>query len=316
MNSSRAAIIGGAGFIGSDLCRKLLEKGFEVLVYDNFTTGTEANLPSDHNSLLVKKGDINDNGKLLDSLSDFRPAVVYHLAALHYIPYCDAHTRETLRVNVEGTESVLQACQKIEPDKIISASSAAVYKICDKANAETDTLGPYDIYGCSKYFGEKLAARFYAETSIPTTVARIFNTYGPYETNPHVIPRIIEQIQDGNSTITLGDVTPQRDFTFVEDTAAGLMALGEDSGSGFDIFNVAAGIEYSVEEIVSQVAKVLNKNLTINSDPNLKRKIERMHLLGDISKIKKEVGWEPRFSITEGLEKTLNFYLTRIIREL
>lgn len=307
--NSKVAIMGGAGFIGSELCRKLLPNGHEILVYDNFFTGKQDNLPEGYTNLTVTKGDINDRQNLLKSLSDFKPALVFHLAALHYIPYCDSHPEETLRVNVEGTESVLQVCSKINPDKVIFASSAAVYGIYDKANTETDIPGPYDIYGYSKYFGERLTFKFHNDTSIPAIVARIFNTYGPYETNPHVIPGIVDQVKNGNSTITLGDIMPERDFIYVEDMAEALIALAENTANGFDTFNVATGEEHSVETVLREVEKILNRQLTVISSLHLKRDIDRMHLLANVSKIKKETGWKARFSITEGLKKTLDFYL-------
>ena len=310
MKYFRVAITGGAGFIGSEICRKLLASGTEILVYDNLFTGKESNLPSQANGLLLENGDINDTRHLENVLVDFRPNVVYHLAAIHYIPYCDTHPQETIKVNVEGTESVLQMCQKLPSlEKILLASSASVYKINDGANIEIDQPDPYDIYGYSKYFCERLGAKFYYQTSIPTLIARLFNTYGPYETNPHVIPRIIDQVRTGSNTITLGDVSPKRDFIFVEDVAEALIALVEGYDHSFDTFNIGTGREHSVEKVIDTIAKILKREIKINSADDLKRKVDRMHLLADVTKIKATIGWSARFSIEEGLQKTLDFYL-------
>ncbi|MBI5787401.1 MAG: GDP-mannose 4,6-dehydratase [Candidatus Schekmanbacteria bacterium] len=306
----KVVITGGAGFIGSQVCRKLLPQDVEILIYDNFFTGRESNLPDNADGRLsVKKGDLNDPQMLRAALQEFSPDVVFHLAALHYIPYCDENSRETLRVNVEGTESVLEACAQVKPRKVLIASSAAVYRINDAANLETDVPAPYDIYGYAKYFSERLAYKFQQSTGITTIAARIFNTYGPYETTPHVIPRVIDQLKDGNATLTLGDISPKRDFVYVEDMAEALIALMEKSQRPFDTFNIGTGVEYSVAELIEICSKALQRKIIVKSADNLFRKIDRPHLLADVSKIKKGIGWQARFSFLEGMEKTLKFYL-------
>src|SRR6266540_5040389 len=190
--SETSLVTGGAGFIGSELVRQLLDEGQKVIVYDNLSFGRRSNLPPSKNLRLVK-GDLVDTGKLHAVLKQWKPHTVFHLAALHFIPYCNSHPQETVRVNVEGTESVLQACRNTSVECLIYASTAAVFGIRSGHHRESEEAAPVDIYGLTKFFGECLVRKFHAETAIRCRIGRLFNGYGRRETSPHVIPEIVEQ---------------------------------------------------------------------------------------------------------------------------
>lgn len=302
-------VFGGAGFIGSQLVKKLaLDEQNDIMVYDNFFTGRKENLSGIKKKIQVIKGDIIDDIKVSKVIIEFNPDVVYHLAAIHYIPYCNEHPAETIRVNVEGTEVILQACRKISLKKLIYASSAAIYPIYDFANLEDDIPNPCDIYGYTKYFGERLAQQFYNDTGATTVNARFFNAYGPNETNPHVIPRILDELKAKKNIIVLGNILPKRDFIYVGDLADALVELKKDNIKGFEVFNIGSGKEYSVEETVNYLSKIIGKKLKIKTLKNLKRKVERMHLLSDITRIQKKTKWSPKFSFYDGLKETAIFY--------
>ena len=157
----KTLVTGGAGFVGSCLVRRLLERGHQVVVLDDMSRGSRANLPSDEN-LLIIEGDIRDEGSLREAMAD-RPNHVFHLAALHYIPYCNAHPNKTISVNVHGTQCVLSAVREAGTvEKLIFASTAAVYAPASTPHVESEVPTPIDIYGVSKLFGEALG-RAYAE---------------------------------------------------------------------------------------------------------------------------------------------------------
>jgi UDP-glucose 4-epimerase len=144
----------------------------------------------------------------------------------------------------------------------------------------------------SKLVGERLCREFHLETGIATVVCRFFNAFGPNETNPHLIPEIQKQVLAGLRTIKLGNLDPKRDFIHTFDMASAMRALIERFGRGE---------EYSVREIVAAFAKELGEEIEIEVDPARVRKVERMHLLADVSKLKAFTGWAPKVSLAEGI---------------
>ncbi len=135
-------------------------------------------------------------------------------------------------------------------------------------------------------------------------ICRFFNAFGPNETNPHLIPAIQEQINNGLRIIKLGNLEPKRDFIHTTDMANAVDMLMQKFNHGIEVFNLGCGIEYSVADIVEAFSRQINEEIRIEIDPLRVRKTERMHLLADISKLKKFTGWEPKISIDEGI-KTL-----------
>ncbi|RLB29479.1 MAG: hypothetical protein DRH11_15955 [Deltaproteobacteria bacterium] len=296
-------VTGGAGFIGSELVRQLLDNGESVVVYDNFSFGRVDNLP-DSQRLSVVRGDIRDQDQLFRTFEEYSPEVVYHLAAIHFIPYCIAHPQEAIQVNVEGTLNVFEACKSINVKAVIYASTAAVYPVKDRPHTEEDPPQPIEIYGATKLFGEELLRIFHEETGVKCAAARLFNGYGRRETNPHVIPDILEQIPKGNK-IHLGNVEPKRDFIHTSDISRAFRKMAESGEYGYEIFNVGTGIERSVREVVETISKLLERPLEIVIDEERKRKVERMHLVPDISKIKSIIGWSPQVSFEDGFRDML-----------
>jgi UDP-glucose 4-epimerase len=187
--------------------------------------------------------------------------------------------------------------------KVFFASTAAVYPIYDEAVTEQHPTGPLDIYGLSKLTGERLCHEFHLSTGVPTVVCRFFNAFGPNETNPHLIPEIQNQVNAGLRKIQLGNLTPKRDFIHTSDMANAVHTLLQKIEAGIDTFNLGRGIEYSVTEIVDAFSRQLGETIQIEVDPARVRKVERMHLLADVSKLK-SIGWEPLIGIDEGI-KTL-----------
>lgn len=306
MKKNKTALVtGGAGFIGSELVSQLLEKQYSVIVYDNFSFGKHDNLPQ-NNSVNIVAGDLRDADLINATFSKYKPTYIFHMAALHFIPYCIANPQETIQVNVEGTLNVLEACKKIDIDSLVYASTAAVYPISDKAHKENDQTGPIEIYGATKLFGETLISLFHKETHSKCAIARLFNGFGRRETNPHVIPDILKQLPDGN-TIHLGNVDPKRDFINTIDISRALIHMAESTDFNFDVFNVGTGKQTSVEDVVKVISKILNRPLTIVTEDERKRKVERINLVPEISKIKNSLGWEPKISLEEGFRDMLTY---------
>lgn len=297
-------VTGGAGFVGSNLTIALLEKNFRVVVLDNFFNGKREFLP-DHTNLTIVEGDIRNSQLVRNTIMTNSVDSIYHLAALHFIPYCNAHPQETIQVNVEGTESILQASIETSVQKIVYASTAAIYGIYDDFNLENHQPDPMDIYGNTKLFGEYLLRTTCSQFGIQGAIARLFNIYGPNETNSHIIPEILDQLKAGNYTINLGNLQPRRDYIYVADVVSALMQLEEKSTKKIEAYNVGTGEEYSVENLVDIVSEIVNRKIQVEIEPARVRKQERMHLLAGIGSIRSRTGWNPEYKIMSGLRKLI-----------
>lgn len=296
----KTLITGGAGFIGSAIVPSLRNAGHDIFVLDNLSFGNRLfiDIEDDHFFLT----DIRDGTEVIKVIEGLKPEIVIHLAAIHFIPYCNQHPFEAVNTNIRGTINLLSACRRIKNlRKLFFASTAAVYPIEDAAINETTEADPSDIYGISKLTGEHLFREFHLEYGIDTIVCRFFNAFGPNETNPHLIPEIEKQLREGSRTIKLGNLTPKRDFIHTHDMANAVRILLSLQHTGYEIFNLGRGIEYSVVEIVQAFERQLKEKITIDIDPARVRKVERQHLLSDVSKLR-SVGWEPHWSIDEGIK--------------
>jgi UDP-glucose 4-epimerase len=299
----RILITGATGFIGSTLFNHLKNKGHELFVIDNLSFGNKNYITI--NDDMFFEEDIRNKASIAKIIQNVQPQWVIHLAAIHFIPYCNQHPFESSEININGTKNILDACKEAKNvEKVFFASTAAVYPILNDAYVEEGATGPLDIYGLSKLTGEYLCNEFHLATGIPTVMCRFFNAFGPNETNPHLIPAIQDQLNSGIRTIKLGNLEPKRDFIHTTDMSAAVDMLMNKFDKGIDVFNLGRGIEYSVVEIVDAFSRQLNEEIIIEVDPSRVRKTERMHLLADISKLKNFTGWEPKVSIDEGI-KTL-----------
>lgn len=291
-------ITGGAGFIGSAIIRHFENSGAEIFVLDNLSFGNRNFIPTDDAHFF--HADILDKVSVNSIFEKVKPHKVLHLAAIHFIPYCNQHPFESSDINIRGTIHVLEAAAKQKIKQLLFASTAAVYPICDEAVKETHPTQPMDIYGLSKLAGEHLCHEFFLETGINTIICRFFNAFGPNETNPHLIPEIQKQVNEGLRKIKLGNLAPKRDFIHTYDMAAAIETLLIKANKGYDIFNLGRGIEYSVTEIVEAFERQIGEKIEIEVDQARVRKVERMHLLADVSKLK-SLGWEPKIGIDEGI---------------
>jgi UDP-glucose 4-epimerase len=303
-------VTGGAGFIGSAIIRELQQHGSEIYVIDNLSFGNREFVDVDEKKFF--QADILDREKVSAIISEIAPHKIVHLAAIHFIPYCNQHPFESSNINIQGTINVLDAASRVKGlESVLFASTAAVYPISDTAVKESDPVNPLDIYGLSKLAGERLCREFHLATGVPTIICRFFNAFGPNETNPHLIPEIQQQVNSGIRTIKLGNLTPKRDFIHTYDMAHAIRLLLDKFDKGIDVFNLGRGIEYSVTEIVEAFARQLGEEIKIEVEQARVRKVERMHLLADISKISAFTGWEPRISIDEGINTLINRHHSR-----
>jgi UDP-glucose 4-epimerase len=304
-DSARTVLVtGAAGFIGSALCAQLCSCCHRVIAYDNFSRGRRDLLPSGAD---VVEGDIRDANRLHEAVARWKPEWLIHLAAMHFIPECVAHPERTLEVNVEGTRRVFENCRNSSIRHVIFASSGAVYAPSDlPCGEDTTPLGPLEVYGESKAAGESLARNFHEQTGIATTILRLFNAIGPNETNAHVVPHILASLQTSD-TLPLGNTLPRRDYVDTRDIAAAILAVATRL-DGFRVFNVGTGVGRSVNELVTSLAGILGRPVTILQDPGRMRAVERMVLVADIERICRETGWRPRIAFDDTLRAHMAEY--------
>ncbi len=312
---SSVLLIGGAGFIGSHLADLCLERGHSVCVYDDFSTGRREFLPASVN-LQVLEGDILDTELLSDAVATAKPETVYHLAAIHHIPTCERIPERALRVNVEGTQSVLTACSRNHaPERIIFASTGALYDpaLIGPLDETSRTLA-LDVYSVSKMAGEQLVRHHVSKGIGRAVIARLFNAVGRRETNPHLVPDLVAQLARGTRTIRVGNLHPRRDYIHVADAAAGLYALSCAPGNHrIDVFNVGTGCEHSVQGLLDAFSLAIGEPLEVVSDPELRRSVDRASQLADCSRLQRVCGWRAARTLEDALSEVWREHLERSV---
>jgi UDP-glucose 4-epimerase len=298
-------VTGGAGFVGRELVRNLSTKA-EVLVADLLRYGTPDWLTHEAGRFGFERVDLRDAAATRALVDDFRPDVIVHLAAIHYIPECDNDPANAVSTNVAGTVNVLASCPP--GVRFVFASSAAVYQPDEADHREFEsTLGPADIYGITKLQGEQYVRAFAADRGVTSVIVRLFNVIGPGETNPHLLPAIVAQLREGRKTISLGNTWPKRDYIDVLDAAAGFAAaaLGTNPEDvACETVNLGSGQQYSVDEILARMRSVLGLEFEVRQDPARMRAVDRPFLGADISHIGEVFEWRPAHDLDETLTRT------------
>lgn len=295
-------VTGGAGFIGSHLVDALVARGRRVAVLDDLSRGSRAWLPPE---VEIHEADIRDADAVRAVLDDVRPTGVAHLAALHYIPAVDDAPELAHAVNVEGTQNVLRACREHPPASLIFASTAAVYPNLEEPLSESVEPAPIDLYGRTKLEGERMVREFADEAGAHCAIARIFNVVGPRETNPHIVPEIVDQIRAGVEELELGNIDPRRDLTDVRDTAAALALLLLETPAGVSVFNVGSGRAISVRDLVDECARAAGREIRVRQVAERMRPVERQMLVADRSRITEQFGWAPERDVRSTLAELL-----------
>jgi UDP-glucose 4-epimerase len=240
---------------------------------------------------------------------------VFHLAALHFIPYCEQHEQETLDVNVGGTRALLDALRGRQDVDVVLASSAAVYGFSDETLTERAPVRPTNVYGRSKVLAEQLLAEHcQTHQSVHGTALRLFNVYGPGETNPHVVPELVSATAAVQARVELGNLWPRRDYVHVEDVVGAMIAVAARArsaraertcaGGGFSAVNVATGIGTTVRDLVDQVSAVRRRPVETVVTPQRLR-TDDGHLVGSSSALRRATGWAPSRALQDGLEELL-----------
>lgn len=289
--SLRVLVIGGAGYVGTALSYLYQRQGIDFAILDIFDGSLTSIAQCESRGWSYIQCDILNQAKLDRAIADYNPTHVVHLAALHFIPFCNTHPTETVRVNVTGLSNVIQAINVNNPSiNLLFASSAAVYDSKPSPLNEDDQLCPTDVYGLTKYAGEKLIA----ERALHYKIARLFNVCGRHDSHEHLLPKVYRHATTvKGEPLQLGSRDTKRDYIHVDDVASALFAI-QVSSSQKQIFNVGNGRAYSVEEAVSLVLQhAASTQEVIYQQQQYLRKDDKAFLCSDSSLIRNETGWAP-----------------------
>lgn len=303
---TRVLVTGAAGFIGSALIRQLRQMGCYVTALDSLAWGRRQNLPLDWPEEDLVVCDIIETESLKRVVSERQIQEIYHLAALHYIPDCNKWPCKAIRINVEGTQSMLNAAAHGGVGRVFYASTAGVYSASQQNHKEEDATIPDDIYGLTKLFGEHLVELLNCQTGKPAVIGRLSNVIGPRETNPHLIPHIVNSIRSSD-VVPLGNLIPVRDFSYVDDVCRGILAAMQSSSSKTEVttYNIGSGQGASVQEVLNIIADLTGRTLSVARDQNKIRKSDRSRLVLSYEKLNRDTGWLPEVSLKEGLGQLL-----------
>ena len=304
---AKVLVTGGAGFIGSNLVRALLERGDEVRVLDNFSTGNRANLEG--LDVDVIEGELRSYERVHNAVRGTE--LVYHLGALGSVPRSVQDPLTSTAVNVEGTLNVLLAARDEGVRRVVYSSSSSVYG-AQRELPSTEILAPDPI---SPYGVAKLAAEHYCISfsrvyeSFESVVVRYFNVFGPRQSPRSqyaaVIPLFITAIAEGEPITIEGDGEQRRDFTYVSNVVDGTLRAADTPGVSGRVFNVAASAPATVNEVAETIGRILGKEITRREAPA--RAGDIRDSWADVTAAREALGFEPQVGLDDGLRRTVEF---------
>ena len=289
----------------------LVSKGYKVKALSQYNSFNNWGWLEDVNckdQIEVLTGDIRDPHYCKQIVKDVD--IVFHLAALIAIPYSYVAPDSYVDTNIKGTLNICQAAKENGNIRVIHTSTSEVYGTAQYVPIdENHPLQAQSPYSATKIAADAIAISFYHAFGLPVTIARPFNTYGPRQSARAVIPTIITQIANGAKEIKLGDLTPTRDFNYVEDTCRGFIALAEEDKTIGETINIGSNFEISVADTLNIIKEIMQSDVEFITDKQRIRpkKSEVFRLWCDNTKIEKLTGFKPQFDIREGLQKTINW---------
>ena len=305
----KALVTGGGGFIGSNLARALLERGDEVRVLDNFSTGNRANLAG--LDIEVIEGELRSYERVHNAVRGME--VVFHLGALGSVPRSVQDPLTSSAVNIEGTLNVLLAARDEGIRRVVFSSSSSVYGLRRELPVGEDLPpDPISPYGVAKLAAERYCVSFSrVYESFESVVVRYFNVFGPrqspFSQYAAVIPLFVTAIDAGEPITIYGDGEQRRDFTYVTNVVDGTIKAAEAAGASGRIFNVAASAPATVNDVAAAIGAVLGKPVQKTFEPP--RVGDIRDSWADISAAREVLGWEPTVGLEEGLRRTVEALL-------
>lgn len=305
----RFLVTGGAGFIGSNITKRLVEKGYFARVLDNFATGQRSNLDNIINDIELIEGDIRDFWTVVKATKGID--YILHQAALPSVPRSIDNPLTTTEVNINGTLNLLEAARFNNVQRVVYASSSSVYGDSPVMPKEESMKPmPKSPYAITKLAGEEYCINFYNLYGLETVAIRYFNVFGPHQ-NPFsqysaVIPKFINLLKQDKPPTIYGDGTTSRDFTYIDNVVnANLLACEKKDAAGH-VINIACNKAFTLNDLAEKLNKILGKNIVPIYGPDKKGDVK--HSLADITKAKEILKYKPEIDFDEGLKKTVEWF--------
>jgi UDP-glucose 4-epimerase len=308
---TKVLVTGGAGFIGSQLVKGLVEKDYEVIVIDNLLRGNKI-----EKSILSKVNFIKEDVRNYDAVVSASKEcdIIFHFAALLGVDIVADNPVETMETEVVGMKNVCDASMINKVEKIVYTSTSGVYghSAIEKSVTENIQVDPRTSYSIAKRYCEIYLAAQYEQKGLQSLSLRLFNVYGPHQDTRMVIPRFIEQALKNSPISVYGNGKQTRDFTYVDDVVYATIELAENV-KGCEIFNISNENEISINDLANLIKKVTNSSSGImNIDAPAKRydyEVERR--VGNSDKLYKFIHYRPNTTLSEGLQKVVEYVSNR-----
>lgn len=305
MSSKNCLITGGAGFVGSHLAEKMIDRGWKITIIDNLSTGKLENLKKIKKQVKFINADIRNFAKLRKE--NLKTDVIVHLAAQIYVSKSILSPKETFDINLGGTINILELAKKIGVKRVVFASSSAVYGNISKENIpEKEILKPISPYGLSKLMTEEMLALYSELYGITTTSLRFFNIYGSRQdgNSPYsgAIPSFLEKLKNEKKPVIYGNGKQTRDFIYVTDAINVIFKAVLLNDGKNHIYNVGTGNTISINNLLNLIMTLKDKRDKLFPIYKPKR-VGDIQLSGaNISRLKKELGFKPKYTLREGLK--------------
>ena len=308
----KVLVTGAGGFIGSHLVEKLVALGSDVRAFVRYNSRNDYGLievlPEDiQEKLTVVVGDLRDSDSVNSVVRNID--LVFHLGASISIPYSYVSPNNFVATNIIGTLNVLNAVKDYSIQKMVHTSSSEVYGTAQYVPIdEKHPLQAQSPYAASKIGADKMVESYHLSYGLPVATVRPFNTYGPRQSSRAVIPTIVTQALTKDE-VRLGATSPIRDFSYVEDTVSAFIKVAESPESVGQALNFGSGTEISIGDLAGEIISLVGRDVDIVCDDERIRpeKSEVNRLLADVTKARELLGWEPLFSLTDGLRNVIDW---------
>lgn len=312
LQQKKFLVTGAAGFIGSNLVRRLLSLNAEVVGVDDFSTGRRDNIEEIEDEFRFIETDISLSSNPLPSFEDVD--YIIHLAAIPSVPMSVSNPVLVHRANSTGSLRILEIARKIQPENIVMASSCAVYgDVEEPPHEESQEVHPKSLYGATKVSMEQYAHSYIRMHDLPIILLRFFNVFGPYQ-NPDgdyasVIPSFIQRVQNHEPPVIYGDGEQTRDFTYINDTLEGILSAVTQPEYSGNAYNISADHQTTVNELAEKIIRISGRDLEPeHADP---RPEDIRHSYASLDRAREDLEYVPTISLDEGLRRTFDWYQKR-----
>jgi len=303
-------VTGGAGFIGSHVCRELLNDGEEVIVFDNFSQGSsdlikKVRMPDIKEKVEYVNGDITDFNGIMDTLKKFRNEKIIHTAAITFIPTAIKNPGLTFRVNTVGTFNLLEAARILGIEKFVYISTSSTYGDFQYTPAdEKHPLEPKDVYGATKLAADRIAISYFRTYGLPVSIVRTSSVYGPGDLEKRATKNFVENALQGIPLELQGGGLQRRAFSYVKDVARGIVLAMKSKRSSGEVFNISGEKDNSIREVAETVRTFIPKAEIKETGA---RAIDAAKGQLDISKARAMLGYRPQYDLKAGIREYIKW---------